>query len=424
MRSPSGTKNSYWMITAVWDRTYRKAKNEIVVAMRDAGVDVRPFFHPLSSLPAYAAAPSSSCASERNPVSYDIGIKGGKHPSGLQCYCGSCPGRSSRTYGCTSGVGEHPMKPQDVKPYDVDLSARLVDRLPLVSVGLPTYNRASSLRRAIQSVLSQDYPHIELIVSDNASTDLTESICEEFSAQDKRVRYLRQVVNRGANANFQLVLSEARGTFFMWLSDDDWLDSQYLSRCVQILLEREDTVLVCGAATYVGRDGDEITGVVVNLEQDSAADRVYKYYCQVNDNGTFYGVTRRSLLLRYPMQDVLGGDWLLMGTLAMCGKIKTLEDVHIHRAIDGASADVRALAKRHGFSERAAREPHLTIALYVVKNIGWRSQVFAELGFLRRIILGMRCALIVRKRFVQSTGSLGNWPTRIRARAVRVLRST
>ena len=80
---PAGTKNSYWMITAVWDRSYRKAKNEIVVAMRDAGVDVRPFFHPLSSLPAYAAAPSSNCASERNPVSYDIGARAVNLPSGF-----------------------------------------------------------------------------------------------------------------------------------------------------------------------------------------------------------------------------------------------------------------------------------------------------------------------------------------------------
>ena len=124
------------------------------------------------------------------------------------------------------------------------------------------------------------------------------------------------------------------------------------------------------------------------------------------------------------MQDILGGDWLLLGTLALVGKIKTLNDVHIHRASDGASANVRVLAKRHGFSDRAAREPHRTISLDVAKDIGWKSPAFARLGMFRRALLGVRCALIVRKRFVQSSGLFGTWPGRIRARAVRVLRPT
>jgi perosamine synthetase len=63
---PDGTKNSYWMITAVWDRAFGKSKIEIVIAMRDAGVDVRPFLNPLSSLPAYAGLPPRAHAARAN----------------------------------------------------------------------------------------------------------------------------------------------------------------------------------------------------------------------------------------------------------------------------------------------------------------------------------------------------------------------
>src|SRR5713226_3275180 len=92
----------------------------------------------------------------------------------------------------------------------------------LVSIGLPTHNRSASLRRAIASALAQDYRPIELIVSDNGSTDETETICRAAAEHDSRIKYLRQPENRGAAANFQAVLDHARGDFFLWLADDDW----------------------------------------------------------------------------------------------------------------------------------------------------------------------------------------------------------
>jgi perosamine synthetase len=77
---PGGVINSYWMVTALWDRSLGKEKNDVVVAMREAGVDVRPFFHPLSSLPAYK---TSVLEARQNLVSYDIGSRGVNLPSGF-----------------------------------------------------------------------------------------------------------------------------------------------------------------------------------------------------------------------------------------------------------------------------------------------------------------------------------------------------
>ena len=80
---PEDTKNSYWMITAVWDRAFKKSKNDIVLALRDGGVNVRPFFHPLSSLPAYANFEGVALAKRSNVVSYDIGVRAVNLPSGF-----------------------------------------------------------------------------------------------------------------------------------------------------------------------------------------------------------------------------------------------------------------------------------------------------------------------------------------------------
>ena len=80
---PEGTRNSYWMVTAVWDKKLGRTKNDVVLSMREAGVDVRPFFHPLSSLPAYNSNASVNHAQLRNVVSYDIGSRAINLPSGF-----------------------------------------------------------------------------------------------------------------------------------------------------------------------------------------------------------------------------------------------------------------------------------------------------------------------------------------------------
>jgi perosamine synthetase len=80
---PEGTKNSYWMVTAVWSSSLGMPKNDVVSAMRSNGVDVRPFFHPLSSLPAYSASSEAIRAQSANIVAYDIASRAINLPSGF-----------------------------------------------------------------------------------------------------------------------------------------------------------------------------------------------------------------------------------------------------------------------------------------------------------------------------------------------------
>lgn len=85
------------------------------------------------------------------------------------------------------------------------------------------------MREAIDSLLAQTFSDFELIISDNASTDSTQLICEEYAQRDKRIRYIRQPHNMGASWNFQYVLSQATEKYFMWAAADDtwapnWLD--------------------------------------------------------------------------------------------------------------------------------------------------------------------------------------------------------
>jgi glycosyltransferase involved in cell wall biosynthesis len=103
---------------------------------------------------------------------------------------------------------------------------------PLVTIAIPTYNRAHLyLRDAIAGALGQSYSNIEVVVSDNCSTDNTEQLVKEF--RDPRLRYFRQSVNIGANNNFNYCLEQARGEYFHLLLDDDHIDPDFIEVCVK-----------------------------------------------------------------------------------------------------------------------------------------------------------------------------------------------
>jgi glycosyltransferase involved in cell wall biosynthesis len=269
----------------------------------------------------------------------------------------------------------------------------------LISIGLPTYNRSTSLKLAIESVLAQDYSNFELIISDNTSTDGTQSLCEELGRRDQRIRYIRQTTNRGPAANFQAVLDEARGEFFMWLADDDWLDDAYISKCLSELLNNPDYTVVCGQGRYFEKGKHTFDGELINLLGESANERVLSYNQQACFNGMFYGLMRRELLAEMECLDVLGGDWLIVARMAFLGKARTLQDVFINRSAGGASHRMEMLARSVGLSGFMARNAHLYLAYIMLKDVAWQSPIYKPLNRLSRIALGARAAREICYRF-------------------------
>jgi glycosyltransferase involved in cell wall biosynthesis len=118
------------------------------------------------------------------------------------------------------------------------------ENAPQVSVGMPVYNGERYIAQAIESILSQTFPDLELIICDNASTDSTEQICREFSTSDSRVRYYRNDRNRGAAWNHNRVVELARGEYFKWQGHDDYCDSTFLEKCFAVVL-RDPSVVLC-----------------------------------------------------------------------------------------------------------------------------------------------------------------------------------
>lgn len=138
------------------------------------------------------------------------------------------------------------------------VDARMVDLtesshgVPTVSIGMPVYNAEKYIRGALDSLLSQTFTGFELIISDNASTDETGEICQEYAQKDWRIHYIRQAENIGPMANFQFVLSQAKGKYFMWAAHDDRRAPAFLERAVALLEGDEGCGLVF--SNYIERD--------------------------------------------------------------------------------------------------------------------------------------------------------------------------
>ena len=123
---------------------------------------------------------------------------------------------------------------------------------------MPTRNRAASLRDSLKSISGQDYPAIEILVSDNASEDGTEQVCRELIRQDARIRYVRHERNLGLHGNHNFCLDESRGEFICIFHDHDTRDLRIVSEYVAFLGQHPAVGVVCSDWDLIDDDGRQI----------------------------------------------------------------------------------------------------------------------------------------------------------------------
>ena len=113
---------------------------------------------------------------------------------------------------------------------------------PLVSVGVPVFNAQRHLTAALDALMTQTYDNLEIIISDNNSSDDTAELCRHYAELDSRIKYIRQDENIGILANFQFVLNEADGKYFMWFAGDDECESSYIEELVGFMEQNVEYV--------------------------------------------------------------------------------------------------------------------------------------------------------------------------------------
>lgn len=220
---------------------------------------------------------------------------------------------------------------------------------PHLSIGLPVFNGENYLAGALESLLAQTYGDFEIVISDNASTDGTESICRACEALDQRIRYYRNGRNRGSAWNFNQVFALSSGEYFKWAAHDDLCAPEYLERCVEVL-DRDPSVVLCHTRSRVideqGR-GLEDYNARLNTGSPRPRDRFHDLILVRNRCYEANGVIRANalgatrLMGNYPV-----ADRILLAELAFQGRFhEVLEYLFFPRSHPAQS--VQALPTQH-----------------------------------------------------------------------------
>jgi glycosyltransferase involved in cell wall biosynthesis len=191
---------------------------------------------------------------------------------------------------------------------------------PLLTIGMPVFNEERFIDSALVSLRSQDYPNLEILVSDNASTDRTVEICHRHSKDDPRIRIECATENLGVTANFQRTLDMAKGTYFMWAAGHDLWSPSLLSECAALLEANGQACLAFASSRWIGVDDEPLskTSGWSDTRDLGAAARFFTIFW--GNMHPVVGVIRTDRLRDCsPIPSMVGGDLILLENLALRG---------------------------------------------------------------------------------------------------------
>ncbi|HXP48356.1 MAG TPA: glycosyltransferase family 2 protein [Bacteroidia bacterium] len=172
--------------------------------------------------------------------------------------------------------------------------------LPLISIGIPTYNRPEGLKRTLNCILSQTYTKIEVIVSDNASVNTeVAKILNEYNTKDPRIKFYIQNNNIGQISNFEFVLSKALGKYFIWAADDDeWQGSNFLTTLMKYAPEN---ILTFPDAEVIEKNSN-ISYPIQSFKNCKTQLDYSINFCKCGWGYPLYGMFNMSLVKRYQLK--------------------------------------------------------------------------------------------------------------------------
>ena len=212
--------------------------------------------------------------------------------------------------------------------------------MTLVSVGVPVFNGEKYLAQTLNSLLAQSLQELEIVISDNASTDRTPEICRHYQKKDDRIRYSRNSQNIGAAGNFNRVVELARAPLFHGGACDDLYHPRFLERCVAAFAGDPGLVLSYARTRMIDEQDrplpfDEKRNCVIDSYGDvlmspppayigtapSPERRFREVLWPMGWSLPLCGVIRRAELLKTSLyHDYYGADKVLLAELALRGR--------------------------------------------------------------------------------------------------------
>lgn len=278
---------------------------------------------------------------------------------------------------------------------------------PLVSVGIPTYNKPEGLHRTLECITKQTYKNVEIIVSDNCSPNpKVKKIVQKFQKKDRRIKYFRQSKNI-LGVNFKFVLEKSSGEYYMWAADDDSWNPQYINTCMKEFKKSKKIILVstaCCLTDPTSKKSDYIDYGVTTYKLNSI--QRFKLFrsminCRRYTNSIIYGIFKRNVLnANLPFINVLASDHLLISKLCLAGEIITVPVIDILRRRGGASKSFANTAALQGISNPLLIKYPFLIREIMMQKIIWESH---QITFFEKIDISLFSMIKYLDKLIHST---------------------
>ncbi len=209
---------------------------------------------------------------------------------------------------------------------------------PALSIGLAVRNGRDVVGRCIESILSQEFTDLELVICDNASDDGTIETLEDYARADSRIALTGNQADIGLHENMLRVFESSRGSLFRWISADDWLEPGCLSTCVRALDDHPGAIGVTTWFTVHSPDGptrrEQYRGEFPDSSDPARRFERMLWFFHAGDAkyDPIYGLYRRPHLAQsHRLRPSERADWLLCAELALRGPIVNVAELLAHR---------------------------------------------------------------------------------------------
>lgn len=196
-----------------------------------------------------------------------------------------------------------------------------------LTIGMPVFNAASTIRAALDSLLGQTFKNFKLIISDNASTDETFEIISQYTKIDQRIHCIRQIKNIGAAKNFLEVSRNISTPYFMWFASDDIMAPSFLETCINNLVSNADLDMAFTCIANIDSMGRQIRSYprLFDLAGPNSFKTIYRYVTTPELFGKanlIYSIYRTKTFLRVINQCGLTAAWGSDMSFVLCGILK------------------------------------------------------------------------------------------------------
>jgi len=262
---------------------------------------------------------------------------------------------------------------------------------PQISIGLPILNGEPFVKKRLENILNQSYSNFELIISNNASTDSTLSICKEYAKTDPRIKIFNQVKTIIAEKNFEFVVQKAESKYFVFAPVDDLWDESFLEKNFNFLEKNPNYI---NSSATVKRYGvDEIDTTI--KKEDPFFHKIYKKFrgsfrpfynlsftgnyekkaseCFNHNNMLFlFGLFRTEIVKKIPIDYTIHSSDLIMCLRALeYGDVNVIDDVHLYFYVKGFSS--QGIIKKYKTNENSLLEvffPFLPLTIWCKNHFG------------------------------------------------------